>query len=201
MSTASPDLIRAELTPLLSTEELDRLRRFLQPLDQLRFLVGRGLLRLLLGAELDLPAAQVKIAYGPFGKPESVAPPGRPAPHFNVSHAGDLVVLAFSQTHPVGIDVEEVKDADTESIARQVFRPAAYRAWLNLEPAARLDEFFVAWTRQEAALKALGLGFLGPADETATARVSNFGLTVPPGYRGAVALWAIPREEGSALGA
>jgi 4'-phosphopantetheinyl transferase len=184
--TDDPDT-QAYLISLLSAAERARLARFHLREDQQRFLAGRGLLRLLVGAHLNTPPERVKFNYGPFGKPFVVPPAGTPALHFNVAHSGKLVLLAFSPVHEVGVDVEEVRrDPDLETIARQVFAADEHRGWLRLNPAERLTAFFRAWIRHEAGLKALGLGFTGERHSALDARLTWFDLALPEGYQGAV---------------
>ncbi len=182
----TPDT-RSYLTSLLSPEEIIRLSRYSQREDQLRFLAGRGLLRLFIGAHMNTPAERVKFNAGPFGKPFVVPSPGAPALHFNVSHSGKLVLLAFSPMNEVGVDVEEIRgDLDFEPIARHIFPPGEYTGWLRLNPAERLDAFHQAWTRHEAGSKAMGLGFAGERTAALTARLELFDLVLPDGYCGAV---------------
>ena len=174
------------LNSLLSAEERARLARFHQQEDQQRFLVGRGLLRLLVGAHLDTPAERVEFDYGPFGKPFVVSGNGTSALHFNVAHSGKLVLLAFSLLHEVGVDVEAVRRVpDLETIARQVFSDDEYRGWIILNPEERLTAFFRSWTRHEAGLKALGLGFAGERNAALDAQLVWFDLELPEGYQGA----------------
>jgi 4'-phosphopantetheinyl transferase len=177
---------QAYLVSLLSAEERARLARFHLREDQQRFLVGRGLLRLLVGAHLNTPAERVEFDYGPFGKPFVVPGVGVPLLHFNVSHSGKLVLLAFSPVHEVGVDVEEVRrDQDWETIARQVFSCDEHREWILLNPEERLTAFFRAWTRHEAGLKAMGLGFAGERNAALDTRLVWFDLALPEGYQGA----------------
>jgi 4'-phosphopantetheinyl transferase len=177
---------QAYLVSLLSAEERARLARFHLREDQQRFLVGRGLLRLLVGAHLNMPAERVEFDYGPFGKPFVVPGVGVPSLHFNVSHSGKLVLLAFSPVHEVGVDVEEVRrDQDWETIARQVFSCDEYREWILLNPEERLTAFFRAWTRHEAGLKAMGLGFAGERNAALDTYLVWFDLALPEGYQGA----------------
>jgi 4'-phosphopantetheinyl transferase len=178
---------QAYLASLLSSEERARMARFHLQEDQQRFLLGRGLLRLLVGAQLDMPAERVEFGYGQFGKPFAVSRPGVPTLHFNVSHSGKLVLLALSPVHEVGVDVEEVRRCqDWEAIARQVLSGDEHREWIRLDPEARLTAFFRAWTRHEAGLKAMGLGLADEQDGGLDACMVRSYLELPDGYQGAV---------------
>ena len=182
------------LTSILSAEERARLTRFHLREDQQRFLVGRGLLRLLVGAHLNTATERVTFTYGSFGKPFMVLSENTPALHFNISHSGKLVLLAFSLVHEVGVDLEEMRhDHDLEAIARQIFSSDEQRGWLRLNPAERLTTFYQAWTRHEAGLKAMGLGFVGERSPALDARLVWFDLALPAGFQGAVGCLRLPR--------
>src|SRR5262245_15088668 len=62
----------AGLERTLSADEEQRMRRFRFEDDRRRYLVGRGLLRLLLGQYLGLPPHQLRFEYTSFGKPHLV---------------------------------------------------------------------------------------------------------------------------------
>ena len=182
--------VHAHLTSVLSGTERERMEQFRRSGDQARFLVGRGLLRLLVGAQVNLPPERVAFKLGPFGKPFMVPPFGKPPLHFNVAHSGQWVLLAFSATHEVGVDIEEIRPAqDWQEVGRRIFPAAEYAAWLRLEGAERSPAFFQIWTRHEAGLKALGLGLAGADEGKAIPndRLTIFDLDLPAGYRGAVA--------------
>lgn len=76
---------------------------------------------------------------------------------------------------------------DWEAIACRVFPAQEYRRLARLDPVERLTAFFQAWTRHEAALKALGLGFADEKNAVADERLVCFDLALPQGYQGAVA--------------
>ena len=86
----------AALTHLLSSEEHDRAGRFHFEADRKRCVLARGLLRLLLGRCLGQCAKQVQFQYNEFGKP-ILAGGLHPSLQFNVSHSGDLVLVALSR--------------------------------------------------------------------------------------------------------
>jgi 4'-phosphopantetheinyl transferase len=177
----------AGLRSLLSPEEQDRWARFRQDADRRRFLVGRGLLRVLAGAQMNLPPEQVELVYGPYGKPSIAMRKDRPPWHFNLSHSGDLVLLAFQRARQVGVDVEQVRaDLDWDAVALRSFPADQYREWAALGAEDCGPAFFKNWTRREAGFKALGVGIAhgGQPDD----RLTYFDLSLPPGYRGAAAI-------------
>ena len=179
--------IASDLVSLLSAEERARLGRLQQQDDRQRFLIGRGLLRMLAAAQLGRTPERVEFQYGPFGKPFVIPRAGERPLHFNVSHSGKLVLLAFHPARDVGVDVEEMRgDLDCEAIARRVFRSEEHHGWTLLNPQRRLAAFFRAWTRHEAALKTLGLGFSDESNAADDARLKYFDLEMPEGYQGAV---------------
>ena len=64
----------AELEALLSTEERNQIARLRRPEDRQRALLGRGVLRWVLGDWLVLDPAALRFAAGSHGKPELVGP-------------------------------------------------------------------------------------------------------------------------------
>ncbi len=185
--------VQSYLASLLSADERARRERLRLPGDQLRFLVARGLLRLLLGSHLHMPPGRVELSRDAHGKPFVVLHTGAPALQFNVSHSGNLVLLAFHPERPVGVDVEEVRpDTDWALVARQTFRPNEYRAWADLPPNERPAAFFRAWTRHEAGLKALGCGFADRQHPLPDTGLQFFEVTSPAGYQGSVCLRSTP---------
>lgn len=137
----------------LDLAELDRAARFLVPRVGRRFTVARGTLREILGAELGIPPASVRFAYGEHGKPSVEGL------HFNLSHSGDRALVGVAD-RPVGVDLEELRP-DVQ------FRRLAERFFSALEREAMPDQglalaFFRLWTRKEAYLKACGKGLALP---------------------------------------
>ena len=89
-------------------------------------------------------------------------PQGKPLlneAHFNISHSGDMVLLAFSTEVPVGIDVEKVRPIEHQKFVKQ-FHEEELRDFEE----ARIseDRFFEYWTRKEAVIKAIGKGLKKP---------------------------------------
>jgi 4'-phosphopantetheinyl transferase len=169
-----PAHIRDRLPGLLVPEERDRAARFVFDRDRDHYVVGRGVLRILLGRYLGLPPELVPIAYGRFGKPELAAGSPHARLAFNLAHSHGFALYAFAQGRRVGIDLERVRPMpDAESIAARFFS-ARERAALSALPAGeRVNGFFRAWTRKEAFIKALGEGLSRPLD--------RFSVSLGPG--------------------
>jgi 4'-phosphopantetheinyl transferase len=143
----------------LSAAEVERAGRYRFPADRRRFVRTRAALRTLLGAHLTLPASAVVIATAEGGKPQ-LEPARHPSPlRFNVSHSGELALIALSLDCEVGVDVEAIRPTPLpdDVIARHF--SAAERAALAALPAARRRRaFYQIWTLKEAYLKACGDG-------------------------------------------
>ena len=141
----------------LNGDERARADRLLFRPARDRFVTARAVLRQLLGACLNLPPQDVPIGYGATGKP-AIAAAGPPL-HFNVSHAGDLVLYALANDRPVGIDIEPVNPRrDFQSIAEHHFMAPERAAFAALPSAQRCVAFYQTWARKEALGKATGEG-------------------------------------------
>lgn len=193
---------------VLSEEERARCASFVREEDRDRYRVAHTALRRELAALLDTDPAAVPLTReacplcgGPHGRP---AVPGTPV-HFSLSHAGDLVVLAFDDA-PVGVDVEEYPTATVVAEATAALHPRE-RAELGSLPAAdRPAAFARCWTRKEAYLKGTGTGlgedpsvtYVGSLAVPAEVPGWSIGdVEVPEGHAAAVAV-RVPRPTGRA---
>lgn len=184
-ATTAPGALRA-----LSEEERARATAFVRAADRDRYLVAHLALRRELGALLGTAPADVPLTRtacpvcgGPHGRPSVVGDPL----HFSLSHAGDLVLLAFAEV-AVGVDVEEYPAASTvEETARALHDRE--RAELAALPAAERPAAFTrCWTRKEAYLKGTGTGL---GEDPSIAYVSTLGAPAsPPGWH--LADFAVP---------
>jgi len=124
---------------ILSPAERERFHAYRRPDDRDRFLRGRVGLRLLLAAWYGCPAAVVVIRIGAHGKP--FCPGG---PQFNVSHSGDLILLALHACQRVGVDVEQLRPGlEWQPIAQRVLSEPQLQA-LNKLPAPARPEGYLA---------------------------------------------------------
>ncbi len=157
------------LRSLLSPEEISRANRLIRPEDGLRFIVGRAKLRQLLGSYLSITAQSLELSSLAHGKPVLA----EPRLSFNLSHSGDLALLAIAHCAPLGVDLELLRpELDWLPLARRYFSASEQGALQALAPIQQRNGFFTVWTRKEAWLKAIGSGFHLPFD--------TFDVSVPP---------------------
>jgi 4'-phosphopantetheinyl transferase len=160
------------LQRLLSPDEQARATRFRFPRDRRRFVVGRGLLRGLLGRYLGVDPGTLCFNYGSRGKPSLAG--GERHLSFNVTHSGALALLAFARDRELGVDLEcERPLPDAEEIAQRYFSPQEGTTLGRLPRREREPAFFRCWTRKEAFIKATGDGLSRPLD--------GFDVTFAPG--------------------
>ncbi len=146
---------------ILSADEQVRAGRYLNSEAGKRFIIGRGILRMALGKYLSVNPASLLFSYTRFGKPVLVGQ-DRNSLDFNLSHSGNLLLVAVSQNRKVGIDLEWINpDIDSRAAASIVFstQEIEYLHQSGYQP----GNFYEIWTRKEAVLKAMGAGFSYPA--------------------------------------
>ena len=165
----------AALCTSLDSGELSRAAGFHHAADRDRFLLSHGLVRVLAAHYLDRPAAALAFDIGASGKPHmAAADAGRLA--FNLSHSGDLILLAFARSGHVGVDVEcwsaGLGDAERARIATSVFSAGERAALAQVPSVQRRAAFYSVWTRKEAYLKATGAGM--------TRGLDHFDVSVHP---------------------
>ena len=158
------DIAAHRLEQYLSADERENMQRFRFEPDRRRYLIGRGLLRLLLGRYLDLAPQDLRFATAAAGNPHLIS--GQRRPQFNVTHSGEYVLIAIADGRAVGIDVEEIDDdLDAREVAARFFSPHEQRDLEMLTGRARIEAFFACWTRKEAYVKARGEGLSLPLDQ------------------------------------
>ncbi|MDQ6847445.1 MAG: 4'-phosphopantetheinyl transferase superfamily protein [Candidatus Dormibacteraeota bacterium] len=175
----------------LSADEVVRAERFVHEVDRRRFAVGRGWLRMLLGAYLDVAPAAVVVVRDERGKPRVGAGASTDGGclRFNLAHSGASIVVAAAWDREVGVDVELVRAVDVEAIARRSLSTRQHAALMQLPHGSRESAFFATWTHNEAYLKGLGVGRDGgdhDVDGTPGWTVSAF--DAGPGCAAAVAV-------------
>ncbi|WP_313082136.1 4'-phosphopantetheinyl transferase AcpT [Atlantibacter sp.] len=109
--------------------------------------------RVMLAANCPSESLQA-LTYNQHGKP-TFARPG--APHFNMSHSGDRIVLAVDERAPVGVDIEILRPRRVwQRIAADYFGEEESHRLAALPQAEQLLAFWRSWTLREAVLKQRG---------------------------------------------
>lgn len=156
-----------DLQRVLALEEQSRADKFYREMDRRRYQVTRFALRDILSKYSLCEAEKIEFDYNQFGKP---LVQGKENLRFNVSHAGEVSLIAVAQGREVGVDVEQVQEVSSDDpaslyrIAQRFFAPNEVRQLRQLPEAALVQAFFTCWTRKEAFIKAKGLGLAIPLD-------------------------------------
>jgi 4'-phosphopantetheinyl transferase len=166
----------------LPAEERHRAERIRRPGESRRWIGSRLALRNVLARYLDEDADAIQLTTGPHGKPELVDR----RPHFNLSHSGEIALVAVSEEIEVGVDIERIDPGrDFLAIAARALGPDAVAALQATEAAERGNAFYDLWARREALLKCGGGGLAGPEPE---GPVALSALPVDCGYAAALAV-------------
>lgn len=140
---------------LLSDAEIERAGRFHFDSDREKYTLYHAALRIILSKVVGVAPDKLSFSLADKGKPYLTDFPNT---HFNLSHAGDMAVLAVASI-PIGIDVEWIKaKQDCLALARRFFHPHEADYLEKLSPNELLNSFFGIWVAKEAFVKTSGAG-------------------------------------------
>ncbi|EAW38385.1 4'-phosphopantetheinyl transferase superfamily protein [Lyngbya sp. PCC 8106] len=148
-----------EFKQILSPDERERANRYRQQRDHVRFIVARGVLRIILASYLGLSPPELEFNYSERGKPKLKK--NVTEIEFNVSHSEDKALFAIALNRQVGIDIELIRPMEVLQLAKRFFRESEYLFLSALEGREKVRAFFQLWTAKEAYLKATGEGLAG----------------------------------------
>lgn len=140
---------------LLAPEEKTRSTSFFHEADTHRFIIGKAMLRILLGNYLNTSPESLTFSTGMNNKPV-LNFQSKSIIDFNISHSGDYILIAIADK-PVGIDIEHYNiDSGSQEIMKVVF---SKKEMSFITEQAHPDKtFYKLWTRKEALLKATAKG-------------------------------------------
>lgn len=165
---------------LVNEEELRRSERFRFEADRRRYLVSRAALRRLLATYLAADPRELRFALGSHGKPALAPSAAGSEMRFNLSHSGNVVLLAFAVGVEVGVDVEVCRgEIEAGDIAHRFFSVDEVAFLKALPGSQRTEGFFDLWTRKEACVKALGAGLSLDLKSFSVVEGSEDGATEP----------------------
>jgi 4'-phosphopantetheinyl transferase len=154
------------LMAVLSVEEQDRAHKFHFDQHRYRFIRTHGISRMILAKYTGIEPEKLEIEVGARGKP-FLAPVQNRLIHFNLSHSGDLMILAIAMNLELGVDVEIINSIlEWSQIAANYFNEYEMQAIAGLPTKnEQLHAFYRVWTIKEAYLKARGDGLAGGLDK------------------------------------
>ena len=154
------------LLETLSADELTRAEKFHFERDQQRFIMARGILRVILGHYLGKKPSELCFEYASHGKPVLANNDGCAALSFNLSHSGEIILYAITRSRKIGIDVERIRDnVDVGQIAHRFFSAGEIGSLDKIHKKNRSEVFFQYWARKEAFIKATGEGVSFPMEQ------------------------------------
>jgi 4'-phosphopantetheinyl transferase len=192
--------VTADLLPLLSQEERARAAQFSFERDRGRFIQAHGSVRQIFSNYCETGAATLTFARNRDGKPYLVPQANSPKLQFSVSHSSDCCMLAVRLDHPIGIDIEKVRDLPRAiDIAQRFFTPAETRALAALQGTVQRDAFFALWSHKEAAVKGLGISLAANLDrvEFDLDPIGGMQLVAWDGDRSVAEMWSVLRLDPS----
>ncbi|WP_428817973.1 4'-phosphopantetheinyl transferase family protein (plasmid) [Clostridium butyricum] len=154
----------------LNTNEINNLMEFIneerkKKIDRLKYtknktssIISDILIRSIISDKLNVKNNKIQFKRTNYGKPYLDNTLNF---HFNISHSGDYVVCAIDK-NIIGIDIEEKKDIDYESIAKNFFCNDEIEFILEGNYDERLTKFYRMWTLKESYVKANGKGLSIP---------------------------------------
>jgi 4'-phosphopantetheinyl transferase len=132
-----------QLNEVLSAHERLRADRFHFQKDRDHFVAARGGLREILARYTGVAPRSLCFSYGPHGKPSLSGETGGGRLCFNVSHSNGVALYTVTAGHPVGVDIECVREefAGLE-LAERFFSAREVSALRALAPCERARAFF-----------------------------------------------------------
>lgn len=147
---------------LLNEEEQTRATRFIFERHQRRFTVARATLRTILATYLHTEPNSLTILYNHYGKPYIDS---STQIEFNLSHSGELALLAVGQSYPLGIDLEFFSARPYAGIAATLFSKTELTEFGKQPESLQPFRFFDIWAQKEAFIKACGMGLSYPTQD------------------------------------
>jgi 4'-phosphopantetheinyl transferase len=167
----------------LEPVEKERAQGFYFERDRTRFVQSRYLLRSLLAKYIGKAASEIRFVYNPYGKPALTEQQAKL--YFNISHAGNWVVMSFAKDIEMGIDLayQHPTEDISELISPDIFTDRELSYFDNVTPIKRQALFYKLWASKEAYLKAIGTGLSVAPNNVEVILGENGDLSVAKGQQ------------------
>jgi 4'-phosphopantetheinyl transferase len=160
----STDVNLDQFTDLLTENEIKRSQSFLKPSDSRRFIISRGILRLIISKHINLPPQLIDISHSTNGKPYL---PDFPRLKFNVTHSHGALAIAISSNHNIGVDIEPLaRYYNFKKLENVLYSPTEIKD--------REESFLKVWTLKEALMKSQGIGLSQPLNTIELSSSDNY---------------------------
>ena len=145
----------------LSDKEKNQAVQFINDYLKNNYIISHGLLRQILSIYSNLEPHILQYSINEFGKP--FLNNGMCRIQFNMSHSRDYAVFIIALDYPVGIDIEwKDETVNIQETAEFILSPSELIVFNQLNPKNKIKTFYDVWTKKEAIIKAMGLGFSYP---------------------------------------
>jgi len=146
----------------LSEDEKEKSRKYRFIKDAQKYVVRRGIIRLLLSKYTGIAPKNLEYEYSKKGKPTLKTSRNSNKIFFNLSYSGEALLVTIASEREVGIDVEQIKELPEEGLlAKKFFSAFEYKRYLHMKEQKDLKAFYKCWTCKEAYVKATGMGLTG----------------------------------------
>lgn len=135
---------------LFSNDIQKHINSFLHYRDKVTAFTSAMLKYYYLPAMLSMKSTELQIGLNDYGKPYLL---DYPEIDFSISHSGEYVMLAVALGKKIGIDIELI-DKDIDLTMKSIIFSESECNLID-----NYFDFFVLWTKMEAYLKCLGVGF------------------------------------------
>ena len=165
---------------LLSADEKERASRLIFERDRMRFVISRTAMRGILSEYLGIAPHEISFSYSSNGKPELALRFRESGIKFNLSHSGELALLAVARDLCVGIDIEFIDENLAMNEMALLGSQQESIVLSNFPSEQKSEAFFKWWTRKEAFTKMLGVGLSLPLDSFDVAFGPKSSGALPP---------------------
>lgn len=156
---------------LMTPDEREIQRRFVQARHRHEYLVTRALVRCVLSRYVGAAPAAWRFVRNAYGRPyvdwKASGFDAAPIPLlFNLSNTNGLIVIGVSSRFELGVDVEPLdRHQQILEIAHTVFAEPELTSLHALSPDAKRRRAVDYWTLKEAYIKARGMGLSIPLEQ------------------------------------
>ncbi|WP_430412916.1 4'-phosphopantetheinyl transferase family protein [Kordia sp.] len=155
ISEQKHELLLQNFLPNFPLDFQQKIRSYRRWQDAQSSVLGRLLLKYGISKNKHLKTVNSKILFNTYNKPYFE----NKEVNFNISHSGEIVICAISESHDIGIDIETMNTININDFKMQM---TDYEWNLINNASDQQAAFYNYWTQKEAVVKAHGKGLSIP---------------------------------------